>query len=46
MTVLGLTDPRTWLASSLAADIIPHGAYGAVTALVLARLDPRGPISR
>lgn len=41
MTVLGLTDPRTWPTSSRVADIIPHAAYGAVTALVLDRLDPR-----
>jgi hypothetical protein len=40
MTVLGVTDPRTWPASSWAADIIPHAAYGAVTAVVLEQLDP------
>ncbi len=40
MIVLGVTDPRTWPASSWAADIIPHAAYGAVTALVRDRLDP------
>ena len=40
MTVLGVTDPRTWPASSWAADIVPHLAYGAVTAAVLDRLDP------
>ncbi len=39
MTVLGVTDPRTWPVSSWAADLVPHLAYGAVTAAVLARLD-------
>jgi hypothetical protein len=40
MTALGVTDPRTWPASSWVADIVPHLAYGAVTAAVLDRLDP------
>ena len=40
MTVLGVTDPRTWPASSWVADIVPHLAYGAVTAAVLDGLDP------
>lgn len=40
MTVLGVTDPRTWPASSWIADIVPHLAYGAVTAAVLDGLDP------
>ena len=40
MTVLGVTDPRTWPLSSWIADIVPHLAYGAVTGLVLDRLDP------
>jgi len=40
MTVLGVTDPRTWPASSWIADIVPHLAYGAATAAVLERLDP------
>lgn len=35
MTLLGVTDPRTWPASSWAADVVPHVAYGAVTAAVL-----------
>ena len=43
MTVLGVTDPRTWPASSWAADIVPHVAYGAVTAVVLEQLDPPSP---
>lgn len=35
MTVLGVTDPRTWEASSWAADLLPHLAYGAAAAGVL-----------
>jgi xanthosine utilization system XapX-like protein len=34
MTVLGLTDPRTWPASAWAADVLPHLAYGLTTAMV------------
>ena len=40
MTVLGVTDPRTWSVSSWVADIVPHLAYGAVTAAALDRLNP------
>jgi hypothetical protein len=40
MTLLGVTDPRTWPASSWVADVVPHAVYGVVTALVLDRLDP------
>lgn len=39
MTVLGVTDPRTWPAKSWVVDIVPHFAYGVVTAAVLERLD-------
>lgn len=39
MTVLGVTDPRTWPAKSWVVDIVPHVAYGVVTAAVLDRLD-------
>lgn len=39
MTLLGVTDPRTWPASSWVADVVPHLAYGAVTAAVLDGLD-------
>ncbi|MEX2289162.1 MAG: hypothetical protein WD794_02395 [Mycobacteriales bacterium] len=39
MTLLGVTDPRTWPASSWIVDIVPHLGYGAVTAVVLERLD-------
>lgn len=38
MTILGVTDPRKWTASSWIADIVPHVAYGAVTAAVFQRL--------
>lgn len=39
MTVLGVTDPRTWPPSAWVADIVPHLAYGVVAAAVLDRLD-------
>jgi hypothetical protein len=39
MTVLGVTDPRTWPVSSWIADIVPHLAYAVVTAAVLLELD-------
>jgi hypothetical protein len=31
MTVLGVTDPRTWSAADWVSDVLPHLAYGAVT---------------
>jgi hypothetical protein len=36
MTVLGVTDPRTWSASDWMSDVVPHVAYGAVTGSILA----------
>ncbi len=39
MTVLGVTDPRTWAATDWVADVVPHVVYGAVTAWVLRGLD-------
>ena len=39
MTLLGVTDPRTWPAKSWIVDLVPHLAYGVVTAAVLERLD-------
>jgi len=39
MTALGITDPRSWSAKDWAEDVVPHLAYGAVTALVLDGLD-------
>ncbi|MFE5917453.1 hypothetical protein [Streptomyces sp. NPDC056468] len=38
MTVLGVTDPRTWAATDWAADIVPHLAYALVTVSVFNRL--------
>lgn len=40
MTAMGVTDPRSWSANAWLTDIIPHVAYGAVTATLLDRLDP------
>ena len=40
MTLFGVTDPRTWSAGDWAADVVPHAAYGMVTAGVLGGLDP------
>jgi len=35
MTLLGVTDPRTWGSADWASDLVPHLAYGVVTAVVL-----------
>lgn len=40
MTVLGITDPRTWSAVDWVSDIVPHVAYGLVAARVLEGLAP------
>lgn len=40
MTALGVDDPRQWPASSWASDVVPHLAYGVVTAAVYERLVP------
>jgi hypothetical protein len=40
MTVLGVTDPRTWGIVGWISDLIPHFGYGLVTALVLRYLYP------
>lgn len=40
MTALGVDDPRSWSASSWLSDLLPHMAYGAVTAAVYERLTP------
>jgi hypothetical protein len=37
-TAMGLTDPRTWGATGWLSDLVPHLAYGAVTALLCDRL--------
>jgi|SRR3954447_9865480 hypothetical protein len=34
MAALGVTDPRTWPAGSWLSDLVPHLAYGLVTAVV------------
>ncbi len=38
MTLLGITDPRTWSATDWASDVVPHLAYGLVTATAYAAL--------
>jgi hypothetical protein len=38
MTLLGVTDPRTWTAVDWAADVVPHLAYGWVAGVTLAAL--------
>ena len=37
MSVLGVTDPRDWSLTDWASDIVPHLAYGVVTAVALER---------
>lgn len=32
MVLLGVTDPRSWSVTDWAADLVPHAAYGVVTA--------------
>jgi hypothetical protein len=39
MTVLGVTDPRTWDANAWATDVVPHLAYAAVATYVLTDRD-------
>lgn len=39
LTILGVTDPRTWGVMDWISDVLPHLAYGAVTACVLDALD-------
>jgi hypothetical protein len=41
MTVLGVTDPRRWSVADWVADVAPHLAYAAVSALTLDALDHR-----
>jgi hypothetical protein len=38
MTVLGVTDPRSWSVTDWVSDLVPHLAYGAVAGGVLQRL--------
>jgi hypothetical protein len=47
MTALKITEPRSWTVESVAADAIPHLAYGLVTVHTLHRLlDPTTPLVR
>ena len=39
MTVLGITDPRTWSATDWASDIMPHVAYAAVVKTTMDAFD-------
>jgi hypothetical protein len=39
MTVLGITDPRTWSGTDWASDIVPHLAYGAVVKTTMDAFD-------
>lgn len=44
MTALHVTEPRSWDAATVAADAVPHIAYGLVATAALHRLlDPRTP---
>lgn len=40
MTVLGVTDPRTWRRTDWVSDLIPHLAYGLSAAATWRRLRP------
>jgi len=39
MTLLGITDPRTWSRADWLSDLVPHLAYGAVVATTLDAFD-------
>jgi hypothetical protein len=39
MTVLGITDPRTWSRTDWVSDIVPHLAYAAVVTTTMDALD-------
>lgn len=39
MTVLGVTDPRTWSATDWVSDVVPHLAYAVVVTTVLDAFD-------
>jgi hypothetical protein len=41
MTVLGVTDPRTWSRTDWVSDIVPHLAYGLAVATTLNAFDRR-----
>lgn len=37
MSLVGVTDPRSWSTTAWASDVVPHLAYGFVTAVALDR---------
>jgi hypothetical protein len=39
MTVLGITDPRTWSTTDWVSDVVPHLAYAAVVRTTMDALD-------
>jgi hypothetical protein len=39
MTVLGITDPRTWSATDWVSDVVPHLAYAAVVRTTMDTFD-------
>jgi hypothetical protein len=39
MTVLGITDPRTWSATDWISDVVPHLAYGVVVKTTMDAFD-------
>jgi hypothetical protein len=39
MTVLGITDPRTWSTTDWISDVVPHLAYGAVVKTTMDAFD-------
>jgi hypothetical protein len=39
MTVLGITDPRTWSATDWLSDLVPHLAYGVVVTTTMDAFD-------
>ena len=40
MTLLGVTDPRTWSPQAWVADVVPHLGYAAAAAATLRALNP------
>ncbi|MFI6084085.1 hypothetical protein ACIBBB_24410 [Streptomyces sp. NPDC051217] len=44
LTVLGVSDPRTWSAADWVSDIVPHLAYALVTTAVLERMYATSPV--
>lgn len=41
MTVLGITDPRTWSRADWISDVVPHLAYGVVVTTTMDAFDRR-----